>query len=159
MRNLLLIGAILCAASSPVLAAPPWQTPAQGPQLSHTDVGNLIAKTCWGWFDRGNHNQNAMGAVYIRFSATPPLVGHMWSKSGQAARDNPSSDLPAGYDDRGQTAPMTVTSIGTELTFFTGVSQDWQRFDWYLAPNGNATYKIRAVGVGNRGAVGSLHCR
>ena len=132
-----------------------WLIVPGGPQLDSSAIAALAGKTCWGWFDRGNNNDRARGAVFYRFTSAP-IVGTHWRKWGQEARLEPRKTDPEGYEFMGDTSPVSISPSGTELTF-----RGTGGFDWYLHPDGNGTYATRAARYPDplvAGAPGRLTC-
>ena len=131
-----------------------WLVPAQGAPLDTSAVSKLAGKTCWGFFDKGNNSETARGAVFIRFSLSPP-IGEIWRKWGKAAQDTAHRDSPDGYDNMGKTSVPQLTPSAMEIAFRT----PWS-FDWFIRPISAGSYTLRAVGYPDtrRGAIGELHC-
>lgn len=153
-RMLFAVVLMLFATTGAHAQSPAWQAPAPGPALTAGDLQKLAGRICWGWFDRGTNSDNSRGAVFVAFE--PAGAGRLWRKWGLAARNDPRKDKPEGYDDMGRTGPARLSDSQTEVTF---KAENWF-FDWFIRPNGDGTYRLRAVGTtdANRGAVGQLTC-
>ena len=164
MRSIIAVGLVVilagCVQAMPSGGA--WQVPAEGPPLNAGAVMQLAGKTCWGFFDKGINSENARGAVFIRFSPSPP-IGDFWNKWGKEAQAAAQRGNPDGYDYVGKTTVAQLTPAGTEITFQRPTSpgnRAVMSFDWFIRPASPGNYAMRAVNSrdNNRGAVGELHC-
>lgn len=164
MRSIVAVGLVVilagCIQAQPSVGA--WQVPAEGPPLNAGVVMQLAGKTCWGFFDKGINAETARGAVFIRFSPSPP-IGDFWNKWGKEAQAAAHRDNPDGYDYWGKTTVAQLTPAGTEITFQRPTNPGNRvvmSFDWFIRPTSPGNYAMRAVNSRdtNRGAVGELHC-